>query len=138
ACACPGCGSPMSIRLWLRLADCWRCGASVALSERQEREAWRLLKQREDEGPPPPGPMSRPDEVPVASKAPTTPLESTPVAPPATEPPSFYRPPVPWWQVKRPLRSSPRVAAPVSPPSPAAAPDAVNPPQDTVQTSKPA
>ena len=31
ACACPDCGMPMSIRLWLRTADCLRCGTSIAL-----------------------------------------------------------------------------------------------------------
>lgn len=43
ACACPDCGAPMSIRLWLGLADCWRCGASVELTEEQQRNARRLL-----------------------------------------------------------------------------------------------
>jgi hypothetical protein len=46
ACACPDCKSPMSIRLWLLTADCWRCGASVELTEEEEREARRLLAQR--------------------------------------------------------------------------------------------
>jgi hypothetical protein len=49
ACACPDCGAPMSIRLWLRLADCWRCGASVELTEEQEAEAIRLLQNWEHE-----------------------------------------------------------------------------------------
>ncbi|MGI9457326.1 MAG: hypothetical protein ACR2NU_12250 [Aeoliella sp.] len=31
ACACPDCGMPMSIRLWLRTANCLRCGTSIAL-----------------------------------------------------------------------------------------------------------
>ena len=31
ACACPDCGMPMSVRLWLRTADCLRCGTSIAL-----------------------------------------------------------------------------------------------------------
>ncbi|WP_442483542.1 prenyltransferase/squalene oxidase repeat-containing protein [Aeoliella sp. SH292] len=31
ACACPDCGMPMAIRLWLRSADCLRCGTSIAL-----------------------------------------------------------------------------------------------------------
>lgn len=47
ACACPDCGAPMSIRLWLMVADCFRCGASIELTEEQEREALRLLRQRE-------------------------------------------------------------------------------------------
>lgn len=47
ACACPDCGAPMSIRLWLMVADCFRCGASVELSEEQEQEAFRLLREQE-------------------------------------------------------------------------------------------
>ena len=30
-CACPECSAPLSVRLWLLTADCWRCGANVAL-----------------------------------------------------------------------------------------------------------
>ncbi|MEX2026858.1 MAG: hypothetical protein WEH44_06145, partial [Pirellulaceae bacterium] len=37
-CACPDCQAPMSVRLWLMVADCWRCGASIELTEEQERE----------------------------------------------------------------------------------------------------
>ncbi|MDY0166290.1 MAG: terpene cyclase/mutase family protein [Thermoguttaceae bacterium] len=47
ACACPDCNAPMSIRLWLMLADCFRCGATIELTEEQEREALRLLRERE-------------------------------------------------------------------------------------------
>ncbi|HND51282.1 MAG TPA: hypothetical protein PLV92_02755, partial [Pirellulaceae bacterium] len=25
-CACPDCRAPMSVRIWLMLADCWQCG----------------------------------------------------------------------------------------------------------------
>ena len=46
-CACPDCRAPMSVRLWLMVADCWRCRTSIELTEEQEREALRLLKQRE-------------------------------------------------------------------------------------------
>ncbi|NLY02936.1 MAG: terpene cyclase/mutase family protein [Rhodopirellula sp.] len=49
ACACPDCGAPMSIRLWLMVADCWRCGASIELTEEQEKEALRLLREQEEE-----------------------------------------------------------------------------------------
>ncbi|HOM15802.1 MAG TPA: prenyltransferase/squalene oxidase repeat-containing protein, partial [Thermoguttaceae bacterium] len=52
ACACPGCGAPMSIRLWLRAADCWRCGTSIELTEEQEQAAWRLLRQQAAQQPP--------------------------------------------------------------------------------------
>lgn len=47
ACACPDCGAPMTIRLWLMVADCWRCGASIELSEEQEAAARRLLERRD-------------------------------------------------------------------------------------------
>jgi hypothetical protein len=47
-CACPDCGAPMSVRLWLMIADCWRCGISIELSQQQEAEALRLLQQREE------------------------------------------------------------------------------------------
>ncbi len=42
-CACPDCRAPMSIRLWLMVADCWQCGLSIELTEEQEREARRLM-----------------------------------------------------------------------------------------------
>ena len=47
ACTCLECGAPMSIRLWLMVADCFRCGASLELSEEQEQEALRLLREQE-------------------------------------------------------------------------------------------
>jgi Prenyltransferase and squalene oxidase repeat len=31
-CACPDCGSPLSVRIWLRLGECWNCGTHVELS----------------------------------------------------------------------------------------------------------
>ena len=46
-CACPDCHAPMSVRLWLMIADCWKCGTSIELSEEQEREAKRLLQRQE-------------------------------------------------------------------------------------------
>ena len=45
-CACPDCGAPMTVRLWLMIADCWRCEASIELTEEQEREARRMLQRR--------------------------------------------------------------------------------------------
>lgn len=46
-CACPDCGAPMSVRLWLLAADCWRCETSIELSEEQQRQAEQLLRERE-------------------------------------------------------------------------------------------
>ena len=45
-CACPDCAAPMSIRLWLMVADCWLCGTSIELDEEMEREARQLLAER--------------------------------------------------------------------------------------------
>lgn len=42
-CPCPDCQSPMTVRLWLGVGDCWRCGCSLEL-EQQELE--QLRKQR--------------------------------------------------------------------------------------------
>ena len=70
ACACPDCGAPMAIRLWLRAADCWRCGVSIELTEEQEQYARKLLEvrqsqmslavSREDVAPPTPDPEPQP------------------------------------------------------------------------------
>src|SRR5207244_11363776 len=43
-CACPDCGSPMTIRTWLMAADCWVCGSNVVLTEEQQREVQRLIE----------------------------------------------------------------------------------------------
>jgi hypothetical protein len=48
-CACPECRAPMTIRIWLMVADCWKCKTSIELSEEQEREARRLLKKQEEQ-----------------------------------------------------------------------------------------
>ncbi len=48
-CGCPDCHAPMSVRLWLMIADCWNCGASIELTEEQEREAQRLYQQQQRE-----------------------------------------------------------------------------------------
>ena len=45
-CACPDCRAPMTIRLWLMVADCWSCHVSIELTEEQEREAEKLLADR--------------------------------------------------------------------------------------------
>lgn len=50
ACACPECGAPMSIRLWLGLADCWRCGTSIELTDEQEEQARRLMQRWQSRG----------------------------------------------------------------------------------------
>jgi hypothetical protein len=73
-CQCPDCGGPMSIRLWLMLADCALCGASIELSEEQERELQALIERVA----PPPPPVAKPPAA--KSVAP----EVKPAAKPAT------------------------------------------------------
>ena len=48
-CGCPECRAPMSIRLWLAVADCWQCETSIQLTEEQERQAHRLLQQHQQQ-----------------------------------------------------------------------------------------
>ena len=79
ACSCPDCGSPMSIRLWLMVADCWRCGASVELTEEQEQAVRELLQRARAQGGGSPGraagtrpaqpAKARPMAIPVARLA---------------------------------------------------------------------
>lgn len=55
ACACPDCNAPMTIRIWLSIAECRMCGAAVELTEEQERVARQLLESRDA---PPPKPVA--------------------------------------------------------------------------------
>ena len=56
-CCCPNCQAPMTIRLWLGLADCWRCPASVALDERIVAQISDKVEAKRRELPkPPPSP----------------------------------------------------------------------------------
>ena len=48
-CACPDCGAPISIRLWLMVADCWQCGCSIEITEEQERRIHSLLQRKQSE-----------------------------------------------------------------------------------------
>ncbi|MEX2174199.1 MAG: prenyltransferase/squalene oxidase repeat-containing protein [Pirellulaceae bacterium] len=79
-CACPDCQAPMSIRIWLMVADCWRCGASIELSQEQEREVQRLLAEREPPVPATVAPAARPPEPPAPRFK--KPLVAVPAAPP--------------------------------------------------------
>ena len=95
-CACPDCQAPMSVRLWLMVADCWRCGASIELTEEQEREVQRLLELRRQEADAPSMPRPEPRTAPARSTAAPPPQSRVspppaPVALAATPPP----PPVP-------------------------------------------
>lgn len=94
-CACPDCGAPMSIRFWLMIADCWKCGTSIELSEEQEREARRLLAER-DAYPPRPK-TDRPDadssQSSKTSGKPSPSRKETETPPPAPAPQQTPPPP---------------------------------------------
>lgn len=113
ACACPNCGAPMSVRLWLLVADCWCCGTSVELTEEQEQQALALLQKRAmDRGELPP---ATPQEQP-ASKQSTAGTRSPPLASARGAPTVPVRP-VPT-ESRRPWRDSPTFEAQSSQPNP--------------------
>jgi hypothetical protein len=83
-CSCPDCTAPMTVRIWLRLADCWRCHTSISLSEEQYQAALELeqqLKPREK-----PTPQRRSHALPAP---PPAPINERPRFEPPTEPDSF-------------------------------------------------
>ena len=88
-CACPECRAPMTIRLWLMIADCWNCHTSIELNEEQEREVQRLLAQREAGRPRPAGaqPAATTAAFPVSRPAPREREERANPAPPPLPPP---------------------------------------------------
>lgn len=44
-CSCPDCAAPMTVRVWLGLADCWRCGCSLELTRDQMAAVQQLVSQ---------------------------------------------------------------------------------------------
>jgi len=104
ACSCPDCGAPMSIRLWLMVADCFRCGTSIELTEEQEREALDLLKQAEN---------AKRAESQAAAAAISPTMLRKPKPRPATEPPT---------QPDAEPAAKPAPAAPSEPSEPAVRP----------------
>ncbi len=70
-CACPDCSAPMTVRLWLMVADCWRCETSIELTEEQERAAQRVWEQRvRGQQPAAPATQPRTDPTPAGPTAP--------------------------------------------------------------------
>jgi hypothetical protein len=97
SCACPDCGAPMSIRLWLMVADCWACGTSIELTEEQERQARRMLEARE----PAVAPAPRPAPLPLPPPPLPQPVLAPPIEPavesePETETVAAVGEPRPW------------------------------------------
>lgn len=97
-CPCPECRAPMSVRVWLMIADCWNCGISIELSDEQIREVERVLGTKGAASPPP----LRPPAPPPAKTDERQRFRGdipTPVPPP----PHPTRPPLP-----APARTAPR------------------------------
>jgi hypothetical protein len=138
-CVCPDCKAPMSIRFWLMIADCWRCGASIELSEEQEREVQRLLAESQPKpaAAPPLAPPIAPTPRPAAQPAPALPppvveqRAAAPVAPvpppPAAAPAPPPVAPAPPAPVAEKLPAPP--APPLPPPPPPAPPSPARQPQ---------
>lgn len=102
-CACPDCRAPMSVRLWLMAADCWKCGASIELTQEQEREALRLLKEREEAA-----------AEPASAREPATPRGRTAPEAPLAPPPS---PPITPESRQQRFKESPASPAPATEPA---------------------
>lgn len=73
----------MTIRLWLQLADCWRCATSISLTESQMQAARKLAQTTPTAAPPHPvrqrvtsrSPIGYPElQAPVAPSAPVAPV----------------------------------------------------------------
>lgn len=130
-CACPDCGAPISIRLWLMLADCWRCGTSVELTEEQQRKAQELLeKAKPPRTEPPPAAPVPPPVVQAPKPRPASPPVAQLVAPPPVKQPPKQPakpPPLPASHAASPAISQRKANLPVAklvkaPPAPPAAP----------------
>ncbi len=112
----------MSVRLWLMVADCWQCGTSIELTEEQEREARRLLKERDqrsaapqatakaDDAPRPPsgGKTARPPADAPAAESSGNGRQSSPEQRPGDRPSAEHAP----HPVARPRDEPPRETSP--------------------------
>ncbi len=101
---CPDCGAPVTVREWLQVADCWQCGASVALERVVQRVAAVDLPPRQE---PAVHERSVEEKAPVAREQ-----VARPVVP--TSKPALV--PAPVRVRQRPLVPPPRYTSEVEPP----------------------
>ena len=47
-CSCPSCQAPMTVRLWLMVADCWNCETSIELTPEQQRAVEELIRRQQE------------------------------------------------------------------------------------------
>lgn len=76
-CPCPDCGAPMAVRRWLLIAECWRCGTAIEVSEELLVELANAPQRAAavDIRPPAPPPSPAADAAPV--RPPTPPAAET-------------------------------------------------------------
>ncbi len=74
-CSCPDCQAPMTIRIWLGLADCWRCGCSTELTKEQLEAVQDLVEQVTT---PAPAPVRQRTQLPFQDPSPNLPTVTTP------------------------------------------------------------
>ncbi len=119
-CGCPDCKAPMSVRIWLMTADCWRCGLSIDLTEEQEREIAKLLGTRPALAPKVEALKKEPPKV----SPPVIKDQPKPQQQPVAKQPAPTPPPV----RKEPVVVPAAATAVVAPPAPAAVKRVVPPP----------
>lgn len=79
-CSCPDCEAPMTVRVWLGLADCWQCSCSLELTQEQLAAVQQLIRE----------PIAR-NSLPVAPPAPPEPSNEFDLFPePAPTQPAPY------------------------------------------------
>ncbi len=116
---CPDCRAPMSVRIWLMMAQCWNCGTTIELTDEQEREVMRLLEEQRRQtapasspAPPPTAPLPKPPAPPAQP----TQLTPPPPAPTPAAPPAPARPTAPRFKGPPPAAPTP-AQPPAQPPS---------------------
>ncbi len=81
-CVCPACQAPVSIRLWLMVADCWNCDSAMELSYQQQRAAEKLAEQLPAASSQSERSHSLPAADPEADPQPLSPASLAPLVPP--------------------------------------------------------
>ncbi len=76
-CQCPECEAPVSVRVWLMIADCWNCRSAIELSYPMQR-AVRELSRRVAEPAAPRVPVVPPRRIPRATAPPPIPVPERP------------------------------------------------------------
>jgi len=78
-CQCPECQAPVSVRLWLMVADCWNCQSAMELGFEQREAVEQLIKQSQPAMPAPATSIVPPRPEPVAARAPEELADNAPI-----------------------------------------------------------